>query len=241
MHTLKVLVPSSSKLFYKLNSVSHKLKAGTKKHSCVSWSRFGCDYMDIWVAIRRHVFHIHSLSLSCCQFLPLPSSCSAYAPLYHWTDLVLFIFPNHWKIIHHFFFGRKRVRGKRSFSAKSLHWLSASSDKLAKYTQHQILTRDGKTEESGCVKSELSSLAEVMHEIALLFLMQLYLLTWIYPLESVVSAVGLLLMSHTWALDKRWYLPLSSTASIKTKRLPWELYLEQVSIEKVAEHLAKGQ
>lgn len=53
------------------------------------------------------------------------------------------------------------------------------------------------------MKSELSSLAEVMHEIALLFLMQLYLLTWIYPLESVVSVVGLLLMPHTWALDKR--------------------------------------
>lgn len=247
MHTLKVQAPGSSKLISKLNSVSHKLKAGTKKHSCVSWSRLWCDYMDIWAAIRRqglsHSFSFSfllsvlstSLLLLClCSFVSVLLLIGLFYPVHLPEPLENKPFPLFWE--------KERWREMSIFcQVKNLHWHSASSDKLAKYTQHQILTRDGKTEESGCVKSELSSLAEVIHETALLFLMELYLLTWIYPLESVVLVVGLLLMPHTWALNEGWHLPLSSTGSIKTKQLPWELHLENVSIEEIAEHLAKGQ
>lgn len=175
MHPLKVQVPGSSKLISKLNSVSHKLKSGTKKYSCVSQSCLWCDYMDIWAAIRRqglsHSFSFSfllsvlstSLLLLCfCSFVSVLLLIGLFYPVHLPEPLENKPLPLFWE--------KERWREMFIFcQVKNLHWLSASSDKLAKYTQHQILTGDGKTEESACVKSELSSLAEVIYETALLF------------------------------------------------------------------------
>lgn len=78
MQVLKVQLPCSSKLVSRYSRANHKLKPGAKKCSCV-----GCDYMNIWSAIKRQgLLHTSRFFFSAASSsLPL-SSCSACPSLY---------------------------------------------------------------------------------------------------------------------------------------------------------------